>query len=361
LRGLFINNKKAQDSIYESGLMVFNCINRSKKFNLDYIEISEEERTLKTGYDFYFFNYHPSTMAWLDTSRLKSLLGLVLTMVLEVLPNDPFVLCPNNHFHGYCVLDPTIKTKGKVFAFPRPLEEMSVPTYIEKEIPFIGSFGFATKGKGFQHVIEAVNKEFNKAIVRINIPYGDFVPQSKEYAFYLANLCKEKAKPGIEVIITHEYMSKQQLIEWCSQNTLNCFLYDRNMPGLAATTDQAIVSGRPLVVSKNETFRHILAYLPPYPQLSLKESIKTSVPIVEQMQKDWSPTAFKSKFEELLEHLLEREQKCQVTTTEIALPLLKGTLLEAIRKKVRKYKRFLDPEKLSYALKQRRVKNEKLI
>jgi len=29
--------------------------------------------------------------------------------------------------------------------------------YKEKEIPVIGSFGFATKGKGFQHVVEAVN------------------------------------------------------------------------------------------------------------------------------------------------------------------------------------------------------------
>jgi hypothetical protein len=360
-RGLFINNKKAQDSIYESGLMVFNCIKGSAKFELDYIEISKEDRILKTGYDFYFFNYHPSTMAWLDTSKLKSLSAPVLTMVLEVLPNDPFVLSPDTHFHGYCVLDPTIKTKGKVFAFPRPLEEMKVLPYVEKEVPVIGSFGFATKGKGFQHVIEAVNTEFDQGVVRINIPYGDFVPQSKEYAFYLANLCKEKAKPGIEVRVTHDYMSKEELIEWCAQNTLNCFLYDRNLPGLAATTDQAIVSGRPLAISKNETFRHILAYLSPYPQLSLKESIRSSIPIVEKMQRDWSPASFQRKFEIMLEQLSNKYKKRHSTTNRFELPILKGTFLETIQKKYRKYKRFLSPEKLSYALKQRRAKNEKLI
>src|SRR6185503_19426138 len=123
-------------------------------------------------------------------------------------------------------------------------------------------------------------------------PFGDFVPDSEKYANYLGELCKKVAGQDVNVVISHDYMTKQELIEWCGQNTLNCFLYDRNLPGLAATTDQAIVSGRPLSVSENDTFRHILAYIPPYPRLSLKESIENSIPMVKQMQYDWSPATF---------------------------------------------------------------------
>ena len=363
-KGLFINNTKAQDSIYESGLMVFNCLKLSDKYILDYIEINTQSRVIPLGYDFYFFNYHPSTMHWLDTGGLKKIPGIIITMILEVLPNDPFVMCPDNHFDGYCVLDPSLKTRDKkVFAFPRPLEIVSnLLPYHESEIPVIGSFGFATKGKGFQHVVEAVNTEFDQAVVKINIPYGDFVPQSKEYATFIGDLCKKKAKEGIQVIITHEYMEKRALIDWCAQNTLNCFLYDRNMPGLAATTDQAIVAGRPLAVSQNDTFRHILAYLQPYPKVSLRQSIADSTLSVKQMQKDWSPEVFSIKFEEMLATLIKKQPLKSKGTGEWVLPLLKKGLAEVIKKRYRKYKRFFSVIKLRQVLASRKkINDEELI
>lgn len=365
VKGLFINNKRAQDSIHESGKMVFNCLKLSDKYLLDYIEVNQEEnRNLPSGYEFYFFNYHPSTMAWLDTSKLKKLPGLVITMILEVLPDDPFVMCPDSHFDGYCVLDPTLKSKNKkVFAFPRPLDSIiPVERYTERDTPVIGSFGFATRGKGFQHVVEAVNREFNQAIVKINIPFGDFVPDSEKYANYLGDLCRGKAKKGIEVIVSHDYMSKIQLINWCSKNTLNCFLYDRNLPGLAATTDQAIVSGRPLSVSQNDTFRHILSYIPAYPEISLKDSIDKSSPWVKQMQFDWSPFNFAIKFEAMLEKLLSRHKVDSDNIGTFELPIFKNTFSNSIAKRFRKYKRFLNLKKVRQVFFQsRKIKDEELI
>jgi hypothetical protein len=364
IRGIFINNRKAQDSIYESGLMVFNCLKLSNQYTLDYLEIDIDQRKVPLGYDFYFFNYHPSTMSWLDTSKLKKLPGLVLTMVLEVLPNDPFVLCPDNHFHGYCVIDPTMKLKNKrVFPFPRPLEKISnIPPYVEKEVPVIGSFGFATRGKGFQHVVDAVNREFENAVVRINIPFGDFVPDSEKYAQYLAGLCRERAKRGIDVLVTHEYMSKEQLINWCAKNTLNCFLYDRNMPGLAATTDQAIVAGRPLAVSQNETFRHILQYLPPYPQWSLKESIERSPELINKMLAEWSPENFAKRFSEVLNQLLPGKVPVDLHLAHFEIPVLKNNVKNKIIKKYRKYKRLFSKARLQKILRPRYTRqNEELI
>ncbi len=269
LSGLFINCVEAQCSIYESGKMTFQCLSDSQKYTLDYIEINPDKRVVPTNYDFYFFNYHMVTMNWLETKSIKKLLpGVKITIVLEVSPNDPFVYCSPDDFDAYCVLDPTLKIDRKnVFSFPRPIETFDEHIeYEPKEIPVIGSFGFPTQGKGFDHLIDAVNKEFDRAVVRINIPYATYVNESRDYARQLAEMCKSKAKEGIEVTVTHDFMTKSELIKWCGENTINCFLYDRNMPGLAATTDQAISSGRPLSISKNSTFCSRIYYSHKFPE-----------------------------------------------------------------------------------------------
>lgn len=308
-RGLFLNTEKANCSIYESGKMAYQCLLLSGKYDLHYLEISENAAEIPNNYEFYIFNYHHVTMSWLNTKRVSLLPGLKVTLVLETLTNNPFGFCPADDFDAYLALDPTMNVEDKrVYAFPRPLEVYTpVNPYRESSIPVIGTFGFATIGKGFELVVDAVNKEFEKAIIKINIPASTYSEDrhwtlhKKHYADYLSELCKKVAKKGVEVVITNEFMTKDQLIEWCSQNTLNCFLYNRNQAGISATTDQAISSGRPLAISTNETFRHIHHYIKPYPFQSLKDAIASSQPQVKQMQTDWHPQNFATKFEEVLE------------------------------------------------------------
>lgn len=311
-RGLFLNPVEAQCSIHESGRMVYDCLKLSEKYDLDYVELSEKHREVSAEYDFYAFNYHHMTMGWLDTQSVRQLPGLKLTFVLETLRNNPFVLCSSDAFDVYCALDPTMNVADKrVYAFPRPLEPAPVlPPYQELEIPVIGSFGFATQGKGFELVVDAVNREFERAKIRINIPQGTYA--DARYADHLIKLCQKTAKEGIEVVVTRDYMNKDELIQWCGQNTLNCFLYNRNMPGLSATTDQAISSGRPLAVSTNETFRHIHTSVKPYPMRSLKDSIALSRSEVLRLQEEWKPQNFALRFEKVLEDfkMFEARELC---------------------------------------------------
>ncbi|MGQ0739158.1 MAG: hypothetical protein ACT4OJ_08885 [Bacteroidota bacterium] len=304
------------------------------------MELNKNDLSIPGGYDFYLFNYHFSTTGWLDTKSIKKLPGLKGTLVLEILPNDPFVYCSPFHFDFYCVLDPSMTLKHKkVFSFPRPLDKYTgLLSTKENEIPIIGSFGFATKGKGFEHVVQAVNKEFDKAVVRINIPHGSYTDPSHQYAQQLADQCMAIAKNGIEVIITHNFMSKNDLIYWCSQNTLNCFLYDRKMPGLAATTDQAISSERPLAVSDNSTFRHVTKYLQPYPKMKLKESILSSAPVVKQIKEEWSQNSFRLRFEKMIAEITENMDVKINRTYPVKLTLLHK---QSFRYKFDKYYRRL--------------------
>jgi hypothetical protein len=307
-RGIFINTQKANCSIYESGVMVYQCLKLSERYSLDYMEIDPKGLSLRP-YDFYFFNYHHATMSFVNTKALRQLPGVLMTMVLETLPNNPFPLCPAGDFDIYCALDPTMNIPDKrVYAFPRPLEVVEhITPYQDRDIPVIGSFGFPTVGKGFELVVDAVNKEFDRAIVRINMPSATYADNhcwklfKQKYSVYLEDLCRKVAKPGIQVFVTEKFMDKHQLIEWCAQNTLNCFFYDRNQPGLSATTDQAIASERPLLVSANETFRHIHPYIEPYPYTSLKDAISGSTAGVLKMKEDWHPRKFTEKFETVLE------------------------------------------------------------
>ncbi len=300
-RGILLNCTAAQCSIYESGRMFHAALRDAPEYALDYREISRFEDIPRSGYDFYVFNYHHVTMAWLDTKRLRELPGPKLTFVLEMLPGNPFVFCPKD-FDAYCVPDPTHRCADpRVFAFPRPLEQApALPPHVPHEVPWIGSFGFATPGKGFEVVVHAVNKEFERAVVRLNIPAGTHADPDAARARQLGAFCQSLAKPGIEVRLDHRFLAKDELIRWCAENTLNVFFYHRNQPGLSATTDQAIVAGRPLLVSPCDTFRHIHEHIRPYPGQSLRAAIAETGPAVAKMRELWAKERFAARFAAVL-------------------------------------------------------------
>lgn len=327
LRGAFINTEPALCSIHESGRQVFECIVRSATYDLDYIDFHEIDQArlaadgelhLKPGlqrdkvqpvYDFWVLNYHNATMApHFSRDLVARLRGPKFAIVLEVEPSAPLAFAERGAFDGYIVLDPSALPTHEVFPFPRPLTAtVRRPIPRKREIPVIGSFGMGTPGKGFELVVEAVNREFDHAIVRINVPastYADgpmFAVHGESYAGHLKRLCEYIAKPGIEVQFTQAFMDDSELLSWCGANDLNLFLYTRRQSGLSATTDQAVASGRPLLVSSNDTFRHIHPYIAPYPLTSLKEAIAEGAASVSRMQKDWSREAFAKRFLDMLE------------------------------------------------------------
>jgi hypothetical protein len=303
MRGILLNCPAAQCSIYESGLMFARALGDFAGAELEYAEIASFE-DIPQGYDFYLFNYHHITMDWLDPDRVRELPGKKMTFVLEMLPGDPFPYCPQV-FDAYLVPDPTmVLPDPRVFAFPRPLEVVrGIPDYEPRDVPVIGSFGFATPGKGFATLVEAVSREFEKAVIRLRIPHGTHADPQGSIAASTLGECQRLLRPGLELEIEREYLDKASLVAWCAENTLNAFLYHRNQPGLAATTDQAISAGRPLVVSPCETFRHIHEYIPPYPRISLREAIQGSLPAVQRMAETWHADRFRERFGDVLSYL----------------------------------------------------------
>ena len=298
MRGLFAGPHRAQCSIYESGLMVYQALSYSKNYTLEYSE-GPQAVDFYNAYDFVVFNWHHFTTPFFTRSLLQRIRTLKFAIVTECVPGNPTALTPVHsiYFDGYLVLDPTIEDTNNIWGMPRPLEVFDCPIQKTNDIVTVGSFGFATVGKRFDLVLEGVAKEFITARVRFNIPKGTYV-SDEAVAEVVAGLTQIKAA-NIQLEITHKYMTKLQLIEWCAENDLNVFLYYRDMPGLAAVTDQAISAQRPLLVSEDFTFRHIHKYMDPYPKVSFTGAMD-NVEAVLKMYRDWSPYNFSKKFEEIL-------------------------------------------------------------
>ena len=291
MRGLFINSKQANCSIYESGIMCYNALKKSTLYTLDYSEAS-----ISDSYNFYIFNYHYIVLNDINSFLLSQLPGLKIAIVTEVDEYNPLIYTPDI-FDLYVVIDPTITESDRIYSFPRPLEEFNNNNIVKSDI-IIGSFGFLTDGKRFDWIVDAVENEFDNAKIRFNFPKGTYVQSATYNKNYEAILNRiNSVKNGITVEISTDYMSKPDLMKWCSDNTLNCFFYDRQIPGLSAITDQAISSGSPLSVNNNSTFRHILKYIKPYPEWSLAYSIENSKDIIQNIKMDWSIESFYKKFE----------------------------------------------------------------
>jgi hypothetical protein len=309
MRGIFYNSKQSMCSIWESGKMCYDALKNSNKYSLDY----SEETTLNNSYDFAIFNQHFTVNNWMNNEIIKQFNKPTFCIVTEVAFGNNPIQCSPDYFDHYIVLDSTINETNRIHAFGRPIEEFDLSTIdnenFDNNIPKIFSFGFATNGKEWHKIVEAVQNEYDYADIHFNIPQGTYIPDSMQHNLMMdiRNKCNQIIrKPGIKLKITSDNLSKSELIKLCSTKTINCFFYYRESmfrSGLAAVTDQAISSGRPLLVTSDRTFRHIHTYLNYFPNIGIKEAIEKNKEGVLKMKHDWSQKNFLLKFEQIINTL----------------------------------------------------------
>lgn len=321
MKGIFINTERANCSIYSSGLMLYNTLVSPTDYQIDYVEIDELDidqlhggtisawtKSLSPVYDFYIFNYHHHTMRErkaVNSIHFSNLPGKTFCIVLEMRQNDPFCFMKPVGFTDLIVMDPTMeRPETNIHAFPRPLLDFKPINKIDTvpDTPIIGSFGYATIDKGFDFIVMAAAAEFERAHIRINLSPSTYADPSMGEGFktQIERACRGHERPGITVEFTRHYFSDSELVDWCAENTINCFFYTRTIPGLAAATDQAIMSGAPLAVNENTTFRHIHRYIKPYGQATLRELILTSQSGLERIKQDWCKETCVKTFKQIL-------------------------------------------------------------
>ncbi len=220
-------------------------------------------------------------------------------------------LANSNSFQYYIAPDPTLLLRNPIVFKTGRLIPQYLNTYKFPEVPTIGSFGFGITGKGFERVILTTQDEFDEAIIRLHIPFGQFCDNDGQHAMLIAMQCKKLIKkPGIKLIINHDFLDKKQLLDFLAQNTINAFFYDKYLGrGISSVIDYAIAVQRPLTIAKSSMFRHIIPAIPSIciEDSTLRQIIKHGFEPLSHFYNDWSETNFIWDYERILEKVFHRQ------------------------------------------------------
>lgn len=303
---LFLNHKEKQCGVYQYGKRTADIITKSLDYNIVYAEIdSGAEYSQHVGCfspSAVIYNYYPSTMPWLTHSVLDSGRGRFAQFAI-------FHEVPLTYFDYYIHTDPTRLEDNTNFSVGRPLLDYEV-TYSTNPIPVIGSFGFGFGNKGYDDLVRLINTEFDEAVINLHIPFAKYGDEQGISANSLAKMCREVSlKPGVQLNITHDFLTTEKLLEFLASNTLNAFpyhCYDSYGRGPASTIDYALSVKRPIAITKSYQFRHLVDVEPSIyiEEVGLRTIIENGIEPLKKFYKLWSASNLIKDYERILGHVL---------------------------------------------------------
>jgi hypothetical protein len=328
---LFVSHSKKQCGVYQFGKSVFEVIQSSQKYKIDWVECDSLGMLKKAigqySPDAIIYNFHPSTMPWLSTKLAPRLyksnisgieimqIGIIHEITqqisdgatnyrnLLVLQKGSKLI--NTLFDFYIAADPTLLLKNpSVYKTGRLIANYK-NKFSYPEIPTIGSYGFGTPNKGFERIVLKVQEEFDEAIIRFNIPFAEFGDKDGARALSIAENCRKLVKkPGIALQISHDFLDKNELLDFLAKNSINVFLYeDTSGRGLSSAIDNALAVQRPICVSESTMFRHVLNQLPSISadQQSIQRIIESGFDVFEPLVNSWNQANLTWEYERILD------------------------------------------------------------
>ena len=272
----FLNHKKNQCGVYQYGKRVSEILKKSDDICYVYFEletIEEYQEILKNSSSLFknligiIYNYHAVTMQWLNNNTIQK---NVKNIGIPHESNDMQM------FDIVCNIDCTAKDTLNSISLPRPIYEnidnilskhiystnkiREFIEYNEENIPIFGSFGFGFDSKGFDKIVNLINKNYDKAIIKFVIPTAFFDSNSREQTIIDTALkCRnENTKSSIKLMITHDFFSNEDILKFLHTNTMNMFEYDyMHQRSISSVIDYALSVKRPLGISNSCMFRHI--------------------------------------------------------------------------------------------------------
>lgn len=263
MKVLFLNHRERSCGVYQYGKRLYDVLTAKQSLPVTFaykeVECFEAYQSAIRHQDFQviLYNYHVSTMPWLNKASMA--------------PGFVHVGIPHE-----CVGPFSSENTIHIPSLPRPLfEKQYVDAFVSDadpeirdfidynegpDVPVFGSFGFGFQNKGFHRIVEKVNAEFDRAIIKLVIPVAFFDP-NRESTIAIARRNCEKANaksPNVKLLITHKFLSEADLLLFLFKSTMNIFLYDKMMGrGISSTLDYAMSVGRPIGISDSFMFRHI--------------------------------------------------------------------------------------------------------
>jgi hypothetical protein len=257
------------------------------------------------------FNYHPTSCPWTannPSARYPTIPTVLINVDMTQGMLDGFTRNPVNSDYMLCD-DETRIASPRVFVMPRstPIPVSSAPP--DPEIPTIGFQGFPAPHKGIQELAHRVRDEFDTAIIRLHMPashYGD--PDGGNARRWADEVRSIVAGTNIQVQASHEFMSDAEIVNWLSQNSVNCYFYNNDHPnaGPASSPDYALAARRPIAVRNTVMMTNITRHtsLATIEGSSLKEIISRGIDHLRPIYDHHSREAVLKAYEDMCDRIV---------------------------------------------------------
>lgn len=308
---LFLNHAIKACGVYQYGMRIYDIIKLTDTIKYIYREVSSvEEYNLYISdlgnIDTIIYNYHQSTMPWLNNNTIQKKVKNI------GIPHES----PNNIFDIVCDIDPDAVESSTRFSLPRPIfenidtlfstgssphVEKFINAYINTDLPIFGSFGFGFDNKGFDKIVSLVNRSYDNAVIKFVIPVAHFDPNTQTAINMKMKCFEANLKEGIDIMITHEFFSNEDILRFLRSNTMNIFLYDKmDGRGISSAIDYAISVKKPIGISDSYMFRNIYSDKICLYNVTIEQCLKESSAHCKQFLDKYSHANMIKKFKEIV-------------------------------------------------------------
>ena len=271
---LILNHKARQCGVYQYGLRLYNILKKSQLISYIYIEVSTlyeyiQAQKQNKGYQAIIYNYHSATMPWLTADMIQH--NVKNIGIPHESPSGLFDITlsiddthPESSIN-YHLLRPLYEDVDKLLEESSSMTPASVTDFINAQqadsqsVHIFGSFGFGFQFKGFHNIVKLINENYDNAVIKFVVPIAHFDHSHAKTNSSLYNACvAENKKPGIKLMITHDFFSNEDILRFLKSNTVNIFMYDNlSHRSISSVIDYALSVQKPLVISNSHMFRHI--------------------------------------------------------------------------------------------------------
>lgn len=218
-----------------------------------------------------FYNYHSHTTSWLDDQTIRNKYNDIKHVMIHYDITQDIINNYNpDNFVGfkYAITDnDTLSGTEQVFRVNRSIpycDFIETDKNNEDGIPIIGFQGFGFWHKGIEHIALNIQKEFDEAIFRLQLPYAHFCPTAKQDTEEILKTVRGIiTKPGIKLEVSHDFMTTEEVVKWLHSNTINCYFNHYPYPaGIASSPDYAIAAKKPIAITTNHMLQHLQGLTP---------------------------------------------------------------------------------------------------
>lgn len=311
---LFTNHSQQQCGVYQYGARTAKIIESDPRFITLYAEVDNPEQLYSAIEQFQpdvtLLNWALGTQPWLTGDVLNSVRGKKVVFYhddfndhLRTFQADAFIVGSQDED------DLSRPPENKYYVLPRPIFEKNVIQKARGDVLTIGSFGTGSTRKGFQDVVTRVCEEYDNAIINFHITGAYFDHTNGGTALAVSDLCRGRiTKPGIQLNITNDFITDEELSFRLQQNDINIFMYTDEVPsfaGIASALDFPVGWGGPIAINGNLMFRHVLK---DYPEINLNNSSIEQVlslgnKVSLELRERWSNENLKNKIYQIIKEI----------------------------------------------------------